>query len=288
MDKTVRIKSKEKLKESTDSENIRKEENKESKIIKNLLIINSALLVIILVLIMIPQESSTTQSKELEEISQKVNALDSFFANNIPEYNSPGSNPNPSNNNYGSDSNNNQVQNLEVDIENEPFKGDINAPVTIVEFSDYECPFCARFYSQTLPLLEEEYINTGKVKLVFKDFPLDFHPLADDASIAANCVFEQLGNEKYFEMHDYIFDNQRSLSNNLLNSYAKELGVDETKYNSCIEDPQSKLEVQQDLQEGSQLGVSGTPSFIINGELVVGAQPYNVLKQIIDQKLAEQ
>ena len=255
-------------------------------------VINTVLIVVVIGILLMGsnQTMGGSQSAEINSISKKVNALDSFFTNNIPEYVPDGDYGNDGGSAYGNDETPSNPQNLEVDIEGEPFKGDENAPVTIVEFSDYECPFCGRFYSQTLPLLEEEYIDTGKVKFVFKDFPLGFHQMAEPASVAANCVHKELGNDKYWQMHDLIFDEivaRTPLTQDLLNSFAKEVGVNEEMYTMCIEDDEMKKEVQADFKEGSALGVSGTPSFIIEGELIVGAQPFSVIQEVIERKLAE-
>ena len=172
----------------------------------------------------------------------------------------------------------------EISVDDDPMKGDVNAPVTIVEFSDFECPFCARFYSQTLKQLEEEYIDTGKVKLVFRDFPLGFHQNAQKASEAAECANEQ---GKFWEMHDAIFENQQSLSIASLKQWAGNLGIDTNKFNNCLDSGKYAEEVQNDFKEGSSYGVSGTPSFFINGIPMVGAQPFSAFKQIIDSELAK-
>ena len=256
-----------------------------SNIITFLVTINTVFLIIIMILLL--NGSSGGSHSEIKDISQKVDAIDNFFSENIEGYNS-GGNSNPSQDSYGGGYRTpSNPQNLEVDIVGEPFKGDESAPVVIVEFSDYECPFCARFYSQTLPLIEEQYINTGQVKLVYKDFPLSFHRMGEPAAIAANCVHEQLGNDKYWEMHDLIFENQQILTQSNLDIWAEELGVNSDEYESCIANPEMIQEVQEDIREGSALGVSGTPSFVINGELVVGAQPFSVISEVIERKLEE-
>ena len=221
--------------------------------------------------------------KKIDSIEGKVNRIDNFFASNVQNYGSGSGNeqqaaPTPS-----------AVPSQPVgepDIQGEPTLGDANAPVTIVEYSDYECPFCARFYSQTLGQLKREYIDTGKVKFVYKDFPLDFHQNAKPAAIAANCVFKELGDMKYFEYHDIIFENQQSLNAQNLKKWALEVGASQSAYDTCIKDPQMAAEVDEDMREGSSFGVSGTPSFLINGELIVGAVPYSQIKQAIDSKLS--
>tara|TARA_Y100000034_G_scaffold67371_1_gene81273 strand:- start:7854 stop:8927 length:1074 start_codon:yes stop_codon:yes gene_type:complete len=175
---------------------------------------------------------------------------------------------------------------VEIEIGDAPVKGDANAPVTIVEFSDYQCPFCAKFYTETFGLLEKNYIDTGKVKLVFMDFPLDFHPEAQPAAEAARCVREQKGDEGYYEMHDKLFENQGLLSEENYKKWARELGVDGAEFDSCLDSGKFVADVQADLTYGQQLGVSGTPGFFVNGQLVSGAQPYSVFEQLIEAGLS--
>jgi protein-disulfide isomerase len=165
---------------------------------------------------------------------------------------------------------------------NSPVKGDKNAPVTIIEFSDFQCPYCARFYLQTLPLIERDYINTGKVKLVYKHFPLRFHQYAEKAAEASECANEQ---GKFWEYHDIIFKNQRDLSIGNLKKWAKELALDTKKFNSCLDSGKYKSKVNTNIQEGSNAGVSGTPAFFVNGKKLVGAQPFDAFKQIIEDEL---
>lgn len=168
--------------------------------------------------------------------------------------------------------------------------GDEDAPVTIIEFSDYECPFCKRHFTQTLPLIKEEYIDTGKVKLVFRDFPLGFHdPLATQQAMAAECVREQTDDETYFAYHDLIFENTTSNGRGMvvekLYELADEVGVNRAEFTECLESEKYKDEVIQDIADGQEAGISGTPGFIINGQLVSGAQSFATFKQIIDAEL---
>ena len=181
----------------------------------------------------------------------------------------------------------NDIKPLTINIADSPSKGEASAPVTIVEFSDYQCPFCARFFTETLPLIEKNYIDTGKVRLVHKDFPLsNIHPEAQKAAEAARCVREQKGDEAYFKMHDLLFENQQSLSIENYKKWARTLGVVGTKFDNCLEDGKYSSAVNDDLEYGQQLGVQGTPAFFINGKLVSGAQPYSVFEQIIDAELS--
>jgi len=183
----------------------------------------------------------------------------------------------------------------EISIDDDPVKGDPNAPLTIIEFSDFQCPFCARFYSQTLPLLEENYIDTGKVKLVFKDLPLDrLHPNARATHIAAECANEQ---GKFWEYHDILFEKQpqwQSLSTSNLDStltnFAAGLGMQSTEFQACIESQEIADEVNDDTLEAASYGTTGTPTFFIGNEKdgftkLVGAQPFTAFKTMIDSKI---
>ncbi|RMD66837.1 hypothetical protein D6817_03265 [Candidatus Pacearchaeota archaeon] len=176
--------------------------------------------------------------------------------------------------------------NVEASADDDAVLGDPNAPVTIIEFSDYQCPFCHRFWSQTLPQLKKDYIETGKVKLVYRDFPLNsIHPMAQKAAEAAECVRKAAGgsDEAYFKMHDKIFENQQSLSTENLKAWAKELGYD---ISSCLDNDEMKDEVDKDAADAQAAGAQGTPYFVINGKPISGAQPYSVFKQYIDAELA--
>lgn len=179
--------------------------------------------------------------------------------------------------------------------DDEPFKGKIDAPITIVEFSDFQCPFCSRFAEQTLPLLEENYIDTGKIKFIYQDFPLaNIHPNAKLTHIAAECADEQ---EKFWEYHDMLFVNQRqwsSLNVNALDSqlkqYANTLGLNPLIFESCLGSSEIASEIDEDILQGTQYGATGTPTFFIgtseNGYVkLVGAQPYAVFQSIIDDHL---
>lgn len=207
----------------------------------------------------------------ISSINVKISKLDSFYTEKIPDYKEFTPNEKP--------------KDMHVLFDGEPVIGDVNAPLTIYEFSDYECPFCGRFYSTTYMQIKKEYIDTGKVKLVFKDFPLGFHQNAIPAAASANCVFAQLGDEAYFKMHDIIFENQEMLSLENLDKWAVQLGVDKTKYDLCIKDENTLLEIKADLEEGQNLEISGTPSFVIGTELIIGAQGFDVFKKVIDSEL---
>jgi len=175
-----------------------------------------------------------------------------------------------------------QPSRAEVGVDDDPIKGSENAPVTIIEFSEYECPFCERFFKQTLPQIEENYIKTGKVRHVFRDFPLSSHRNAQKAAEASECADEQ---GKFWEYHDKLFENQNALDINSLKRYAKDLGLDAAKFNECLDSGKMTAEIQKDFADGSRYGVSGTPTFFINEIELVGAQPFSAFEQVIEQEL---
>ena len=160
--------------------------------------------------------------------------------------------------------------------------GDKDAPVTIIEWSDFECPFCARFYAETLGQIEEQYIKTGKVKLIYKDFPLSFHPQAQKAAEASECAADQ---EKFWEMHDLLFEKGVQGGVASFKQFAKELSLNSAKFDNCLDSGEKAGEVQKDMADGGKSGIQGTPGFLINGELVSGAQPFTVFQQVIDAEL---
>jgi len=172
--------------------------------------------------------------------------------------------------------------NMEALMDDDAVKGDPDAPVTIIEWSDFECPFCARFYTETLGLIEQQYINTGKVKLIYRDFPLSFHPNAQKAAEAAECAGEQ---GEYWEMHDLLFEKGVSGGVAAFKSYAQQLGLDTAAFNECLDTGAMAAEVQKDMADGAAAGITGTPGFLVNGKLVSGAQPFSVFQQIIEAEL---
>jgi len=170
----------------------------------------------------------------------------------------------------------------QIDVTGRPMKGNPNAPVTIVEFSDFECPFCAKFFTETYPQIVSEYVNTGKANLVYMHFPLSFHANARPAAIASECAFEQ---GKFWEYHDVLFANTNALSNANLKQYAVQLGLDTQAFNSCLDSEKYGQLVDMDTQIGQSVGVSGTSGFIINGVSVTGAQPFSAFAPIIEGEL---
>jgi protein-disulfide isomerase len=167
--------------------------------------------------------------------------------------------------------------------------GDQNAKVTLVQFSDFQCPFCRRFFEETLPQIKKEYIDTGKVKLTFRHYPLDFHPAAYPSALAAECANEQ---GKFWELHDKIFEEQAKQGTGTVQytiddvkTWAAAIVMDQTQFASCIDSNKYDAQVKEDVADAQKVGVSGTPATYVNGMLVSGAQPYSVFKTIIDQEL---
>jgi len=169
-------------------------------------------------------------------------------------------------------------------IDDDAVKGDDDAPVTIVEWSDFECSFCARFYSQTYGQIVDEYIDTGKVKLVFRDYPLGFHANAQKAAEATECAGEQ---GKFWEMHDKLFEGGVKGGVDSFKQFAADLGLDTAAFNDCLDSGEMEDEVKKDMADGQAAGITGTPGFIINGKLVKGAQPFANFETIIEAELAK-
>jgi len=160
-----------------------------------------------------------------------------------------------------------------------PSKGEAAAPVTIVEFSDYECPFCGRAEPTVRDVIEQ---YKGKVRLVYREYPLSIHDHAEKASEAALCALDQ---GKYWEMHEKLFENQKSLEVDSLKGYAKALALDSSKFDKCLDSGEKKNLVEASLKAGEDAGVSGTPAFFINGRPLFGAVPVERFKEVIDAEL---
>ena len=184
---------------------------------------------------------------------------------------------------------------VKISADDDPVIGNPNAPITIIEFSDFQCPFCARFHVQTLPLLLEEYIEQGKVKLVFRDFPIQsIHPNALPAAVAAECANEQ---GQFKAMHDMLFDNQNQWSKqetdialSIFSQYATEIQLDQNTFDSCLTSGKYIEEIRNDLEDGRSYDVTGTPGFFIGNDDIgyvelKGAQPFESFKKVIDAQL---
>jgi protein-disulfide isomerase len=176
-----------------------------------------------------------------------------------------------------------------------PLLGAPDAPLTLIEFSDYQCPYCRQFVENTFPALKRDYIETGKLRYTFRDLPLDrIHPQARKAAEAAHCAGEQ---GKYWEMHDLLFQYQQALQIESLKGYAQHLGLDVPAFEDCLVQGTYASAVQQNLDEGTAAGVRGTPSFVlgktrpdgsVQGIVLRGAQPIVAFRQAIERLLGEQ
>ena len=175
-----------------------------------------------------------------------------------------------------------QITRYDVTIDDDPIRGPEDAPITIIEFSDYECPYCRKWHAEVYGRLFEDYPD--QVRMVYRDFPLfSIHPSAVPAAEAANCAYEQ---DSFWEFHEKLFGMELALSADAYQQYAQDLGLDVDAFNECVETRRYRDEVQADYAYASELGVRSTPTFFINGIALVGAQPYEVFQQVIDKELA--
>jgi len=210
------------------------------------------------------------------DLDDAISRIESKIGNNLPSPTLP-------------------LQPIKISLDDDPIRGNPDAPITIVEFSDYQCPFCAKFYAQTLPLLLEEYIDEGKVNLVYRDFPVQrIHPNALAAAAAAECADEQ---GKYWEYHDTLFEKQNAWakldSNSAISTFsqfAAEIELEQQQFDNCLESGKYLEEVQADFSDGKNYQVTGTPGFFIGNEdigfvKIIGAKPYDAFKKVIDAQL---
>jgi len=181
---------------------------------------------------------------------------------------------------------------VRASVADAPTLGRADAPVTLVEFSDYQCPFCQRFFATTLPALKKDYIDTGKLRFVYRDFPLEMHPHAREAAVAAHCAGEQ---GKYWEMHDALFQYQAALAPAQLAERARALDLDSSRFDQCLTSGRHTASIERGLADGAAAGVQGTPGFVvgktqpgdtIQGTPIRGAQPLETFRRIIEQLLA--
>ena len=163
----------------------------------------------------------------------------------------------------------------------DPSTGPANAPITVVEYSDYQCPFCARVVPTIVKLRQ---VYGDKIRIVFKDFPLPNHGNAPKAAEAAHCAGEQ---GKYWDMHDRLFANQQGLAVPSLKQTAAGLGLEAAKFDQCLDSGKYAASIAADMKEGEQLGVQSTPTMYVNGRAVVGAQPFEFFQSVIDEELAK-
>lgn len=171
---------------------------------------------------------------------------------------------------------------IEISIDDDAVLGDPDAPITLVEFSDYNCSYCKRHFNNTLPLIKKKYIDTGKVKMVFRDaayFGQNSIALAN----AASCAQQIGGDEAYYKIHSEIFSGNKNLENLIL--AGSDYGLDKEKFSNCVKNNEQMQEVLYDSQDARKYGVDGTPGFFINGIKVSGAVPFNNFEQIIESEL---
>ncbi len=166
-------------------------------------------------------------------------------------------------------------------------KGEEGSAITIVEFSEYECPFCKRYVDETYPQILDEYGD--KIRYIFRDYPLPFHPQAQKMAEVARCAGDQ---DQYWEMHDLLFENRDKWAEKQdvsadVTGYVSQLGLDKEEFDDCLDSGKYTQAVKDDMALGQSVGVQGTPTFFINGQRLVGAQPFSAFKAIIDAELGQ-
>jgi protein-disulfide isomerase len=187
-------------------------------------------------------------------------------------------------------------ENIVLGIDDDPVMGDQKARLVLVEFSDFQCPFCARFVQETLPEIEKDYIKTGKLKYVFRDFPITgAHKDAFKAAMASGCALDQ---GRYWEMHDRLFENQTAFTVHNLTQRAEAIGLNKEKFQQCLNNNEYETEIQNDFAEGLKAGVNQTPTFFLGITqpnspklkvltVITGAKSYAVFKAAIDSALQQ-
>jgi protein-disulfide isomerase len=180
-----------------------------------------------------------------------------------------------------------------IDVSRDPFRGAANAKVAVIEYSDYQCPFCARYEKDAYVQIGKDYVDTGKLKYVWRDLPLDMHPHAMKAAVAANCAGVQ---GKFWEMHDRLFANQQALAAVDLSKHAEGLGLNVGQFQTCLDSGRFDADIKADIAEAAKANINGTPTFLIgvvqpNGAVkvmrkLIGARPYADFKAAIDSALA--
>ncbi len=173
------------------------------------------------------------------------------------------------------------VSRVTVSTDGYPSIGPSNAPVTIVEFSDYQCPYCQVWYKQVYQQLIASYPN--EIRFVYRDLPLPMHPEAIPAAEAADCAGEQ---GAYWKYHDALFEQQYGLNRAAYEHYAADLGLDSNAFAACLDSQRYLSKVKANANDAASIGLSGTPSFVINGRILIGALPLSDFKAVIDEELA--
>ncbi len=171
--------------------------------------------------------------------------------------------------------------------DSDPVLGDNNAKVTMIVFDDYQGQFNAQFYRETFPSIQKNYIDTGKVRYVVRDFPLSFHANAMPAALTANCIGVYGSSADFWKFHNTVFLNQEKLSVSYLKQLARDILSYDEEIDSCVDSQVYKAEVDKDIQDANTAGITGTPTFFINGQRIDGAQPYIVFKEALDAAIAK-
>jgi len=180
------------------------------------------------------------------------------------------------------------VELVEATVDDDPFLGAEYAQVVIIDFSDYECPFCKKFYNNIFPDFKKDFLDTNKVKYVYRDFPLNIHPKAKNAAQAAECARDQ---NRFWEMHAKLFEKQSEWRkstdlNETLVGYAVEIGLNKAVFSACLNDEKYLEEVEKDRADALAAGARGTPTLFVNGEIIRGVpQSYESFKALIESEL---
>jgi protein-disulfide isomerase len=183
------------------------------------------------------------------------------------------------------------AQSVRLELRGEPMLGRRDAPLTMIEFTDYQCGFCRRFHVTTFPELKKKYIDTGVLRFASRDLPLDFHQQAFGAANAAHCAGEQ---DRFWEMRDVLSSNAADLGPPALLRYAQGLGLNLAGFQACVQTVRYKARIERDMAQAESLGISGTPSFVlgrttregVEGNIIVGAHPPASFEKAIRQALA--
>ena len=183
-----------------------------------------------------------------------------------------------------------EPERVNVNLDGAHVLGDQQAKLGIVEFADFQCPYCRHFYQDVFPQLKKSYFDTGKVSFIVRNFPLDFHAHAMNAALAVSCVAKQ-DNGAYWDIQRELFNNQKRFGPDYFAGLARHYGLDEARYQACMKDPDQKKSVENDLNYATTLGVTGTPTFfigsmkgdrLVNAVRIEGVQPYEVFSKVLD------
>ena len=276
----VKTKVKKKEPQEVQEKTVTTEKNKEpvdnsSNLMMPLMFLLLIIIIILQVVILLTPTSQQgmTDSSALDDINEKITRVDNFFSQNIEGYESSGA----------------ATQELtpdnfptvdSPDISNRPVLGSDDAPITLVEYSDFGCSYCARFTLQQFPGLQD-LIDDGTVKFVYKDFAIR----EQNAPVSAACVFEELGSDAYKSYQVTAFENYGDYTAENLKQWALDLGIEESTYDECIQRADIQDKIRADYAEAQSLGIGGTPSFVLNDKLIVGACPEQTFRDAVSAEL---